>query len=400
MVIRYSIYVKFKIFRLIILNILETICHMPLQRSLARHVAKLKQPVHEINPNNFNAVDQIVLPDEELEIVLDPSQQPQSILLFDSGPEDPNRLLIFSNNVLIEIAQSATSFQMDGTFSKCPKVYNDGRHNNGQLLTIAARIRGFTLPVFYCLMKQRTSAAYVEVFQAILQRVNLAPLSFMTDLELAMSRAISEIFPNCEHTLCYYHFQESLYSWICSNGLKTRYLNDVRARKFLHKFGCLAFLPMEKVLDGWRLLNEELLEFEEDDEIESFVNYFSGSFIGRMGENNRRMRPRHDPMKWNQYQRTMNLEPRTNNALEGWHNSLNHLNYADHPNMFRLLKIIKEDMHRTRVYFAQNNPRPKKRTYRDLDVSIKNLCQMLGENPCDQMITNFLTAASNLYNFY
>ena len=106
---------------------------MPLQRSLARQVAKLKQPVHEINPNTFNAVDQIVLPDEELEIVSDPSQQPQSILLFDSGPEDPNRLLIFSNNLLIEIAPSATSFQMDGIFSKCPKVYNDGRHNNEKL---------------------------------------------------------------------------------------------------------------------------------------------------------------------------------------------------------------------------------------------------------------------------
>ena len=47
MVIRFSIHVRFKFFRLIILNILETICHMPLQRSLARQVAKLKQPVHE-----------------------------------------------------------------------------------------------------------------------------------------------------------------------------------------------------------------------------------------------------------------------------------------------------------------------------------------------------------------
>ena len=109
----------------------ETICHIPLQRFLTRQVAKVKQPIHAKNPNTFNTVDQIVLPDEELEIVLDPSQQPQSILLFDSGPKDPNRMLIFSNNLLIEIAQSATSFQMDGTFSKCQKVYNDGRNNNG-----------------------------------------------------------------------------------------------------------------------------------------------------------------------------------------------------------------------------------------------------------------------------
>ena len=95
-----------------------------------------------------------------------------------------------------------------------------------------------------------------------------------------MGNAISEIFLYCTQTLCYYHFQESLHSWICSNGLKTRYLEDARARKFLHKFGCLAFLQIGKVLDGWRLLNEELIEFEEDDDIENFVSYFSGSFIG------------------------------------------------------------------------------------------------------------------------
>ena len=73
----------------------------------------------------------------------------ESILVHNTGSEDPNRLIIFSKNQLIEFAKNSTEFQMDGTFKLCPRVYNNGVTSNGQLYSMHAKKDGTLVPCFY-----------------------------------------------------------------------------------------------------------------------------------------------------------------------------------------------------------------------------------------------------------
>ena len=94
-----------------------------------------------INPNSFQNVGEIALPESEIMMRLEPDQEPQSILFYDSGRDDPDQIIIFSNSTLLIISRESNAFQTDGTFSKCRKVYNNNQANNGQLFTIAACYR-------------------------------------------------------------------------------------------------------------------------------------------------------------------------------------------------------------------------------------------------------------------
>lgn len=348
--------------------------------------------------DNFRTVQDVVLPENQLLFVNGADEE--SILLHDSGPDDNQRIFLFSNNQLKGIARASTHFQMDGTFSKAPKIYNDGIANHGQLLTIQAKHNGILIPVFYILMKSKTVTQYERVFDILSGLELFAPTSIMSDLETALMSAIQRKF-DCTHSLCYYHFQESLYSWIQSHQMQMRYNNDDAFRKFIHKFGVLAFLPVNLVLNGWQALNALYRQnFRDDFDVRDFVNYFASSFIGLPTEDGGRDQPRYPINKWNQFDNTMNQNPRTNNAVEGWHNALNHICTHNHPKFFKFLSMIKTDMSRSRVLQVQANPIPRRRFYQNLDSNIQRLCAGLNPGMNRERILQFLESAANMFHFY
>jgi len=51
------------------------------------------------------------------------------------------------------------------------------------------------------------------------------------------------------------------------------------------------------------------------------ILYFEDNFIGRTMTRNRRKTPRYDITMWNCFERINEDLPRTNNAIEGWHNA-------------------------------------------------------------------------------
>ena len=118
-------------------------------------------------------------------------QEDQSILKLDTGADDPNRLLVFSTSTLVEYARTCNRFQMDGTFSLAPSIYNNGTTNRcGQVFSIhAARQRGGQVPIFYALMARRTEREYVRLFEFVR---TLIPAENFKHVMLIMERASSE----------------------------------------------------------------------------------------------------------------------------------------------------------------------------------------------------------------
>lgn len=67
---------------------------------------------------NFNSLSEINLSEEQL------MHAGESILMHDSGPEDPNRFFIFACSQAINFYQNAEILQADGTFQIVPKLFS------------------------------------------------------------------------------------------------------------------------------------------------------------------------------------------------------------------------------------------------------------------------------------
>ena len=103
----------------------------------------------------------------------------ENILHWDSGAEDPNRMLVFTNSNLISFARQSTNFQMDGTFKLCPRVYNNGLTSKGQLYTVHARKNGILIPCAYALMAKKSAQEYVRLFSKLEELFAFAPQKAM-----------------------------------------------------------------------------------------------------------------------------------------------------------------------------------------------------------------------------
>ena len=70
-------------------------------------------------------------------------------------------------------------------------------------------------------------------------------------------------------------------------------------------------------------------------------------------------------------------ELRTNNKVEGWHNSLNQAVRKSHPNIYELLTTLKEEQAATdrtkHAALLGTQPPPMKKKYRERNQAIKDL---------------------------
>ena len=183
-------------------NLKETLAHMPPSRTLVRAVAA-KRNFGCINPN-FASKNDINFENYDVSF-----GTTRTIIQYDSGAEDLHRLIIVSNDELIEFARASTSFAMDGTFSIAPKCYNNGTTNRcGQLYSIHAIKDDIQIPVAYALMARRTESEYNRLFAKLDEIFDgFTVQKLIIDMERAARNAAALSFPHAAISYCYYHFQ-------------------------------------------------------------------------------------------------------------------------------------------------------------------------------------------------
>ena len=90
-----------------------------------------------------------------------------------------------------------------------------------------------------------------------------------------------------------------------------------------------------------------------------------------------RSRPKFDLRLWNTYDRVIRDLPRSNNALEGWHNAFNNRVSIKHPSITKLAKCIIREQSRFEIDIERlrtgEQPRKKKKVYADLDARLKRI---------------------------
>lgn len=366
---------------------------MPAKRSLERVARNL---MSSDKSGNFRLLSEIELTQSMVDF------QGESILYFDSGRADPNRFLIFSNRQLKEFSQGVSDYQMDGTFKLCPSVYNNGLTSSGQLYTIHAKKDGILVPCYYILMAKKTASEYGRIFEKLRDLVGFNLSSVMIDMEQAVVSAVSDMFTECWITFCFFHFRQSIWRWIQANGMCSRYSheNNNWFRKLINQHACLAFVPPNDVIEAFECLQQTIEDRHlEDGDVEAFIGYFESSFIGRVRRNGTRGNPRHGIEMWNQYNKAISGENRTNNSVEGWHHAMLSISNCHHPHFGKFLDIIKQDMLNSRIKIVQSNTgianTPQRSTYKMLSQRYKVIAESYN---ADSKI-DYLTSLALIFQF-
>ncbi|XP_003382190.1 conserved hypothetical protein [Trichinella spiralis] len=211
------------------------------------------------------------------------------------------QLRIHKQGTDIELEQFSLSSKGDQNVLTCSHSYQ-------QLFTIHVFADGKLVPVVYCLCTDKHIGTYRFIFQALI------------------SRAVAlEIDLNQEAIIC--DFETALIPpirWKVGDlGLKTRYRSDEETKRKMIMLLATAFLNVPQVDTG-----VSLLEAGTTGNLLTLFQYFRQEWV-----TNERL-----PL-WN----VRNVNIRTNNHLESWHNGLNKKAGGIKLILFSMIHFLKEE---------------------------------------------------------
>ena len=266
---------------------------------------------------------------------------------------DEDDLKIFASDVDLEFLSDCEHWFADGTFRVTPAGY-------AQVYTVHGFSHDRTFPCVYALLSGKTEEIYTDLFQRLLQlRNDLNPVSIMTDFELAAINAFKSTFPDVTVSGCMFHLGQCMWRRLQDLGMVARYNTEPEFALKVKIILALAFLPLDDVVIHF----ETLIADPAYRDLDPLILYFEDNFIGRQ-RGNRRLDPRFSIDLWNQYDRVLNQLPRSNNAVEGWHNSFNNCVDIAHPTVQNLAQKLQMEQHSMFIFRRQMNlgqPAPRKK---------------------------------------
>ena len=331
--------------------------YMPSQRTMSRTLNRIKQGTTPANPQNTN-------------FLIPPMYQRK--VIFDSGNNDPDRILMIGDWTLFNELANQNSIFCDGTFASCPRIFY-------QLYTFSINMNGTYIPCVYILLTNKSAATYVKMIREIKNLLpNFNPQSVMVDYEKAIMNSFQEEIIGVEIKACFFHLCQSLYRKICTVGLKTDYDNIFEVRLLFKSLSSLAFVPVNDVPF---VFDELSMTFPVDNVYQSVLKYFQNTYI----ESENGGRPLFPIRFWNHYESTLRGEPRTNNGVEGFHSALNSLFNGNHPTIWSFLTGIEKDIGLQLNKFAKiraGDAAPRRRKYVDIDNAIRSIVSTYRYDQC------------------
>nr|XP_022334437.1 uncharacterized protein LOC111131283 [Crassostrea virginica] len=128
------------------------------------------------------------------------------------------RHLVFATEHQLDILQRAKRWFVDGTFKIVPPFLKP----NGQLMSIHAFVqkdgKSMQFPLLFALMSRRRKEDYIEVFRAVLERLENPLVEMVTaDFEAGAWQAIREVFPAVVIRGCAFRMDPRAAAWLGEN---------------------------------------------------------------------------------------------------------------------------------------------------------------------------------------
>lgn len=286
-------------------------------------------------------------------------------LRWDSGINDPNRILIFysdtGNNNLnrvllfkfvlgIKTLSRSSQIFADGTFDTVPKIFF-------QLYTIHADIFGYTFPCIYVLTLSKKKEVYEKIFDHLIDACDqsnnvLSPEIVMVDFEMAAMKAIKKKFPGTIVKGCLFHFNQSLWRRIQDYGLSGLYRDssNTEFQQVVLSYMALPFIPEEDVFETFKQLSTSAPNL-----LTNFIDFYGRNYVGvvKNGKKWVKVNPKYSHETWNCYNSVISGYRRTNNVVEGWHSRFQAAIQSKHVSIWKFLEFIRKDEADNRVLIDQ-----------------------------------------------
>ena len=353
---------------------------LPTVHHLRRNVRRHRQAVNNPLPVPLN-VDEVVI---QIVTVTDDSQD---FLLFDTGSDNNNRMLIFGTHDNIRLLETTAHWFLDGSFKTAPVLFF-------QLYTVHALVNERTIPCVYALLQNKTQATYIELFEKLTTlNVSLKPVSIMIDFELAVINSLERVFLDSEIKGCFFHLSQNIYRKIQENGLQQRYQEDSDFTLKLRMIPALAVVPIDEVVGAFEELSKIL-----PPESRTVADYFEDSYIGRPKRSGRR-KPAYAIEMWNMHRRSEDELPKTNNSVEGWHRSFQCNIRSCHPTIWKFIGFIQREQALQKVHCTQllagYPSQPPRNKYAHSNARILNIVRSYS----DHSMMNYLRGIAHNLTF-
>ncbi|XP_064631726.1 uncharacterized protein LOC135500763 [Lineus longissimus] len=281
---------------------------------------------------------------------------------------DIDKLIIFGSvESLMKVAIADTVF-MDGTFYIAPNIFT-------QLYTVHAKIYGQIFPLLYGLLPDKRQATYERFIRLISDKIrevneNVAfnPNTIVVDYEMSALQACRGELPGAQLKGCRFHFGQAIHRSVQRLGLAAQYRdadNMDPIRKWIRRTLALPLVPLDRLDEVWMTTMNEAPAILQ---AAAFNDYVTANWIDDMDA-------RFDRTLWNHYDRLD--QPRTINAVEGWHHKINTYTGHAHPNLYELVRFLKREemFQRSEIQRleAGGRPKPRRATYVRVDERMLRL---------------------------
>lgn len=240
----------------------------------------------------------------------------KSIVLEDTGPDDPDRIVFMgSQGLLDELAKASTCFA-DGTFKSVPNMFC-------QLYTLRCPVGNKYATCAYFLLPNKSRRTYermIDMLKAKVPRLNVSEI--LVDFEQAAISAFADGL-NVNVSCCFFHLRQSVRRKLGELGLIVRYNAETIFQEKVAQLIALTLVPVDDVPEVFDNIVEDTFADEDSEEVTQFLEYFENTYIRRPSFRGRPRTATFPPAIWNHYEHGLNEQPKTTNACEGYHHALN-----------------------------------------------------------------------------
>ena len=283
--------------------------HMP---KLPRNLLEVHEAVTKLQPVSSTNEDFVLLNDYE------------------------NNVIIFGCESSLQYLCEAEMLYVDGTFRYSATYFT-------QLFTLHFLHNGHYIPAVFCLLPNKHKDIYSLVFRFIVEKceclgLKLQPKKIVADFEVAIHEAIKSTWSGTTQLLgCRFHLGQAWWRKLQSIGLASVFKDKSSdAGKWLkHCFG-LSYLPPHEVGDCF------VFDMTENKPLcsktEQFSDYLVDNYISDEAIFN--------PAIWAELSSDAT---HTTNACEAFHRKFNALFYSAHPDIFKIISVLRNIQLETRL---------------------------------------------------
>ena len=137
-----------------------------------------------------------------------------------------------------------------------------------QIYVFVCPIGSISVPVAWFLLPNKEFSTYMKVLTCLKERGLQAPRQFHVDFEIAVMKAIRDVFPESKIIGCSVHFRRNIKKHLKDKGLLQHYMTDTEIQTFIRYIWAMTLVPPSMIIKVWEdfIIANQLEADEEDNE--------------------------------------------------------------------------------------------------------------------------------------